>query len=117
MYFRRSNQSFYGTPAPLGDCIVQAEIMALAALKKWCFQHDANFFSIYINVDEKVLLERLEARQDPNEDPLIRLKEDRYHQEFADWSDVIYEYTSKTIPDGTNDLIDLITQRFPHLKR
>jgi len=115
MYFRQSNQSFYGTPAPHQDCIVQAEIMALTALKKWCFQNDANFLSIYINVDEAVLLERLEARNDPNEEPQVRLLEDRYHQEFAHWSDVVYEYTGKTIPEGIDDLFQVIIERFPHL--
>lgn len=97
MYFRQSNQSFYGTPAPTGDCIVQAEIMAQVALKKWCFQHGWSFLSIFLRVDENVLLERLLARKDPNEDPQTRLKEDRYYEEFLTLSDIVYDYSDKSV--------------------
>lgn len=116
-YFRKSNQSFYGTPAPFQNCIIQAEIMAQAALRKWCFQNKIGYLSIFLRVREDVLLDRLIAREDPNEDPHVRLEEDRYYDLFSDWSDVIYEYSDKTIPEGAADVIDIIEQRFPSLKK
>lgn len=112
MYFRKSNQSFYGAPAPSGSCIVQAEIMAHVALKKWCFQNSYDFVSIYLHIDDDVLLERLRKRNDPNESPEDRLWEDLYYEEFRDWSDVIYDYSNKTITEGVQDLIHIIESHF-----
>ena len=117
MYFRKSNQSFYGTPAPTDNCIVQAEIMAQTALRKWCFQNDANFLSIFIRVDESTLLQRLKERNDPNEKPEVRLLEDRYYDEMSDWADVLYEYEGKTIEQGVADIIGIIEEKFPHLRK
>jgi guanylate kinase len=90
-YFRKSNGAFYWLPAPKFTGIVQSEIMGVVALKKWCFQNNVPFLSIYLDIDADVLLSRLQNRADTNEKPEERLKEDEYYEVFKDWSDVVYE--------------------------
>lgn len=84
-------------PAPTQTGIVQSEIMGVVALKKWCFQNNVLFLSIYLDVNSDVLLERLKNRSDINEVPEERLKEDEYYEIFKHWSDVIYDYNNKTV--------------------
>lgn len=96
-YFRKSNQSFYGMPAPVENAIIHCEIVGLVALRKWCFQNKIPFLSIYLDVDKQTLFERLKKRSDSNETPEGRLAEDEYYEIFKNWSDIIYDYNDKTV--------------------
>jgi guanylate kinase len=107
-YFRKSNQSYYGLPAPTRNGIVQCEVMGKVALKKWCFQNHVKFLSIYIDIAENTLLQRLSDRGDTNEKPEERLVEDEYYEIFKNWSDIVYDYNGKTIEEGVTDIMNLI---------
>jgi len=110
-YFRKSNQSFYGIPAPIDTSIVQCEIMGHIALRKWCFQNEIPFFSIYLDVNETTLLQRLQKRSDTNESPEIRLKEDEYYEIFRDCYENVYDYNDKTVEEGMEDIITMMRER------
>lgn len=107
-YFRKSNNSFYGIPAPTRTGIVQSEIMGLVALRKWCFQNNVPFLSIYLDVDTDTLLARLKKRSDANELPEARLAEDAYYEVFKDWSDIIYDYNGITVEEAVENVIDIM---------
>jgi guanylate kinase len=109
-YFRKSNGAFYGLPAPTKTGIVQSEIMGVVALKKWCFQNNIPFFSIYLDIESEILLERLKKRADSNEIPEARLKEDEYYEIFKPWSDKIYDYNNKTVEQGVSDILGMIKE-------
>ncbi len=111
-YFRKSNGAFYGLPAPTQTGIVQSEIMGVVALKKWCFQNNVLFLSIYLDVNSDVLLERLKNRSDINEVPEERLKEDEYYEIFKHWSDVIYDYNNKTVEQWTDDIFQMMREKW-----
>lgn len=104
-YFRKSNSSFYGIPAPTRTGIVQSEIMGLVALRKWCFQNKVPFLSIYLDVEPDTLLTRLKKRSDTNEVPEARLMEDEYYEVFKNWSDSIYDYNGITVEQGVDDVL------------
>lgn len=110
-YFKDSNNALYGTAAPTKTGIYQSEIVALVALKKWCFEHDVAFLSVYIDIDSMTLLERLKNRNDTNETPEERLKEDAYYDIFKQWSDVIYDYNNKTIEEAVEDILNIMKQK------
>jgi guanylate kinase len=97
-YFRKSNNSFYGIPAPARTGIVQSEIMGLVAL------------SVYLDVDTETLLTRLKKRSDTNEIPEERLAEDAYYEAFKEWSDVIYDYNGVTVEQGVEDIITMMQE-------
>jgi guanylate kinase len=109
-YFRKSNSSFYGIPAPTSTSIVQSEIMGLVALRKWCFQNNVPFLSIYLDVDTDTLLSRLKKRSDSNELPEERLAEDAYYEVFKEWSDVIYDYNNITVEQGVHSIITMMQE-------
>jgi deoxyadenosine/deoxycytidine kinase len=89
---------------------VQSEIMGVVALKKWCFQNNVPFLSIYLDIDADVLLSRLQNRADTNEKPEERLKEDEYYEVFKDWSDVVYDYNNKTVEQAIDDMLAMMTE-------
>lgn len=109
-YFRKSNGAFYWLPAPTFTGIVQSEIMGVVALKKWCFQNNVPFLSIYLDIDTDILLSRLQNRADTNEKPEERLKEDEYYEVFKDWSDVIYDYNNKTVEQAIDDILAMMAE-------
>lgn len=109
-YFRKSNGAFYWLPAPTRTGIVQSEIMGVVALKKWCFQNNVPFLSIYLDIDTEVLLSRLQSRADTNEIPEERLKEDEYYEIFKKWSDVIYDYNNKSVDQGVEDILAMMAE-------
>lgn len=109
-YFRQSNQSLYGTHAPTESAIYQTEIVGLVALKKWCFQNHVPFLGVYLDVDEAVLLERLQRRKDTNESPEDRLREDEYYELFRDVSDVVYDYNDCTVEQAVEDIVALLSK-------
>lgn len=82
--------------------------MGKVALKKWCFQNHVKFLSIYIDIAENTLLQRLSDRGDTNEKPEERLVEDEYYEIFKNWSDIVYDYNGKTIEEGVTDIMNLI---------
>jgi thymidylate kinase len=84
--------------------------VGLVALRKWCFEHKVPFLSIYLDVANETLLERLQNRSDTNETPEERLQEDEYYEIFKKWSDVIYDYNNKTVEQGTDDIIAMMTE-------
>lgn len=107
-YYRQSNQSLYGTQAPQESGIYQTEIMGQIALKKWCFQNNVPFLSVYLSVHPDTLLERLQRRSDANEKPEERLQEDEYYEIFRDMSDIVYDYNDVSVDDAANDIIELL---------
>lgn len=107
-YFRKSNNSFYGIPAPTQTGIIQSEIMGLVALRKWCFQNTIPFLSIYLDVDTDTLLMRLQKRSDANEIAEERLAEDEYYELFKEWSDIICDYNDMTVEDGVESVIEMM---------
>lgn len=107
-YFRKSNNSFYGIPAPTRTGIVQSEIMGLVALRKWCFQNNVPFLSIYLDVDTDTLLARLKKRSDTNEIPEARLAEDAYYEVFKEWSDIIYDYNDISVEEAVETVIEMM---------
>lgn len=109
-YFRKSNQSFYGMPAPIENAIIHCEIMGLVALRKWCFQEKIPFLSIYLDVANGTLLERLHNRSDTNETPEERLQEDEYYEIFKKWSDIVYDYNGKTVEQGMEDILAMMRE-------
>ncbi len=109
-YFRKSNGAFYWLPAPTFTGIVQSEIMGVVALKKWCFQNNVPFLSIYLDIDTDVLLSRLQNRADTNEKPEERLQEDEYYEIFKKWSDVIYDYNNKSVEQGVDHILAMMTE-------
>ena len=104
-YFRKSNKAFYGIPAPTATSIIQCEIMGHIALRKWCFQNQVPFLSIYLDVNEVTILQRLKNRSDMNESPEARLKEDEYYEIFKNCSDIVYDYNDKTVEEGMRDIL------------
>lgn len=109
-YFRKSNNSYYGLPAPTQTGIVNCEIMGLVALKKWCFQNNVKFLSIYLDVTPETLYERIKSRWDVNEKPEDRLNEDEYYEIFKDTYDVIYDYNNKTVEVGAHDILTMMKE-------
>lgn len=97
-------------PAPTRTGIVQSEIMGVVALKKWCFQNNVPFLSIYLDIDTEVLLSRLQSRADTNEIPEERLKEDEYYEVFKKWSDIIYDYNNKSVDQGVEDILAMMAE-------
>lgn len=110
-YFRKSNSAFYGIPAPSKTGIIQCEIMGLIALRKWCFQNNVKFLSIYLDVSRETLLERLKNRWDTNETPEWRLQEDEYYEIFKNCSDIVYDYNNKTVEQGIDDILTEMKER------
>lgn len=84
--------------------------MGVVALKKWCFQNNIPFLSIYLDIDTDVLLSRLQNRADTNEKPEERLQEDEYYEIFKKWSDVIYDYNNKSVEQGVDDILAMMTE-------
>lgn len=111
-YYKDSSRALYGTAAPEKTGIYQSEIVALVALRKWCFEHKVPFLSVYIDIDTPTLLERLRSRSDTNETPEERLEEDAYYEIFKNWSDVVYNYNNKTVENWVDDIIALIKQKW-----
>lgn len=109
-YFRKSNNSFYGIPAPTQTGIVQSEIMGLVALRKWCFQHQIPFMSVYLDVHSETLLARLERRSDSNEKPEERLKEDEYYELFREYSDIVYDYNNTSVEQAVEDIVQMMQE-------
>ncbi len=107
-YFRKSNNSYYGLPAPTQTGIVNCEIMGLVALKKWCFQNNVNFLSIYLDVNRDTLYNRIKSRWDVNEKAEDRLKEDEYYEIFKSVYDIIYDYNNKTVEEGVVDVLNMM---------
>jgi len=79
--------------------------MQMVALRKWCFQNDVPFFSIYLDVDTDTLLTRLKKRSDNNELPEERLAEDAYYEIFKEWFDVVYDYNDITVEHAVEEVI------------
>ncbi len=107
-YYKDSSRALYGTAAPEKTGIYQSEIVALVALRKWCFEHKVPFLSVYIDIKTLTLLERLRSRSDTNETPEERLEEDAYYEEFKDWSDIVYDYNGKTVEEWVEDIIKMM---------
>jgi len=84
--------------------------MGVVALKKWCFQNNVPFLSIYLDIDTDVLLSRLQNRADTNEKPEERLQEDEYYEIFKKWSDVIYDYNNKSVEQGVDHILAMMTE-------
>ncbi len=84
--------------------------MGVVALKKWCFQNNVPFLSIYLDIDTDVLLSRLQNRADTNEKPEERLQEDEYYEIFKKWSDVIYDYNNKSVEQGVDDILAMMRE-------
>ena len=82
--------------------------MQLVALRKWCFQNNVPFLSIYLDVDAETLLARLKKRSDTNELPEARLAEDAYYEVFKEWSDVVYDYNNITVESAVDDVVDIM---------
>lgn len=110
-YYKDSSRALYGTSAPEKTGIYQSEIVALVALRKWCFEHKVPFLSIYIDINTPTLLERLRLRSDTNETPEERLEEDAYYEIFKQWSDIVYSYNSKTVEEGVEDILSLMKEK------
>jgi guanylate kinase len=110
-YYKDSSRALYGTAAPEQTGIYQSEVVALVALKKWSFEHNVPFLSVYVDIDTETLLERLRNRSDVNETPEERLEEDAYYEEFKGWSDVVYDYNNKTVEEGVEDIITMMRER------
>lgn len=81
------------------------------ALRKWTFEHQVPFLSVYIDVESETLLTRLRGRSDANETPEERLAEDAYYEIFKPWSDVIYDYNGKTVEEGVEDILKLMKEK------
>lgn len=79
--------------------------MGLVALRKWCFQNNVKFLSIYLDVSRETLFERLKNRWDTNETPEGRLQEDEYYEIFKNCSDIVYDYNNKTVEQGIDDIL------------
>ena len=107
-YYKDSSRALYGTAAPEKTGIFQSEVVALVALRKWCFENKVPFLSVYIDITTETLLERLTKRSDTNETPTERLEEDAYYEIFKPWSDVIYDYNGKTVEQGVEDILSLM---------
>ncbi|MBP7822770.1 AAA family ATPase [Candidatus Gracilibacteria bacterium] len=107
-YYKDSSRALYGTAAPEQTGIYQSEIVALVALKKWSFEHNVPFLSIYVDIDTQTLLGRLRNRSDTNETPEERLEEDAYYEEFKGWSDIVYDYNGKTVEQGVEDILAMM---------
>ncbi|MEI6711999.1 MAG: hypothetical protein WCK88_07740 [bacterium] len=84
--------------------------MQLVALRKWCFQNNTPFLSIYLYVDADKLLTRLKNRSDANELPEARLAEDAYYEVFKKWSDIIYDYNNKTVQEAVEDIMMIMKE-------
>ncbi len=110
-YFRKSNNAFYGIPAPTQTGIIQSEIMGLVALRKWCFQHQIPFLSLYLDIDTETLLSRLQRRSDVNEKPEERLKEDEYYELFREYSDIVYDYNNTSVEKAVMDVVNMMKER------
>jgi|GEM_PF-1069463 len=82
--------------------------MGLVALRKWCFQNNIPFLSIYLDVDTETLLMRLQRRSDANEIAEERLAEDEYYELFKEWSDIIYDYNEITVEEGVESVIKMM---------
>ena len=82
--------------------------MQLVALRKWCFQNNISFLSIYLDVDAETLLARLKKRSDNNELPEARLAEDAYYEVFKEWSDIVYDYNDITVEHAINYVLDIM---------
>ena len=82
--------------------------MQLVALRKWCFQNNTPFLSIYLYVDPEELLSRLKNRSDVNELPEQRLNEDAYYEIFKKWSDVVYDYNGKAVQEAVEDITKMM---------
>lgn len=85
--------------------------MGLIALRKWCFQNNVKFLSIYLDVSRETLLERLKNRWDTNETPEWRLQEDEYYEIFKNCSDIVYDYNNKTVEQGIDDILTDMKER------
>ncbi len=109
-YYKDSSRALYGTAAPTQTGIYQSEVVGLVALRKWCFEHKVPFLSIYLDVANETLLERLQNRSDTNETPEERLQEDEYYEIFKKWSDVIYDYNNKSVEQGVDDILAMMTE-------
>lgn len=107
-YYKDSSRALYGTAAPEQTGIYQSEIVALVALKKWSFEHNVPFLSVYVDIDTQTLLGRLRNRSDTNETPEERLEEDAYYEEFKGWSDIVYDYNGKTVEQGVEDILAMM---------
>ncbi len=107
-YYKDSSKALYGTAAPTDTGIYQSEVVGLVALRKWCFEHEVPFLSVYLDINTETLLIRLQRRSDMNETPLERLAEDEYYELFKNWSDVIYDYNDKTVEQGVNDVLEMM---------
>ena len=110
-YYKDSSRALYWTAAPEKTGVYQSEIVALVALRKWCFEHKVPFLSIYIDIETSTLLERLNNRSDSNETPEERLEEDAYYEIFKEWSDIVYNYNGKTVDEGVADILSLMKER------
>jgi len=82
--------------------------MGLVALKKWCFQNNVKFLSIYLDVHRETLYDRIKSRGDVNETPENRLKEDEYYEIFKNVYDIIYDYNDKTVEEGFSDIVGMM---------
>jgi guanylate kinase len=107
-YYKDSSRALYGTAAPEKTGIYQSEVVALVALRKWCFEHKVPFLSIYLDIDTQVLLARLKKRSDSNETPDERLEEDEYYEIFKHWSDIVYDYNNITVEQAVEDIIGMM---------
>lgn len=107
-YYKDSSRALYGTAAPTQTGIYQSEVVGLVALRKWCFEHKVPFLSIYLDVANATLLDRLQNRSDTNETPEERLQEDEYYEIFKKWSDVIYDYNNKAVEEAVNDILAMM---------
>ncbi len=85
--------------------------MGLIALRKWCFQNNVKFLSIYLDVSRETLLERLKNRWDTNETPEWRLQEDEYYEIFKNCSDIVYDYNNKTVEQGIDGILTEMKER------
>jgi deoxyadenosine/deoxycytidine kinase len=82
--------------------------MGLVALRKWCFQNNVSFLSIYLDVDTDTLLTRLKKRSDTNEIPDARLAEDAYYEIFKEWSDIIYDYNDISVEEAVETVVEMM---------
>ena len=107
-YYKDSSRALYGTAAPTQTGIYQSEVVGLVALRKWCFEHKVPFLSIYLDIANETLLERLKNRSDTNEKPEERLQEDEYYEIFKQWSDIVYDYNGKSVEQGVEDILAMM---------
>ena len=110
-YYKDSSRALYGTAAPDKTGIYQSEVVGLVALRKWCFEHNVPFLSIYLDVATETLLDRLRHRSDLNEKPEDRLTEDEYYEIFKQWSDIVYDYNGKTVEAGVEDILQFMKDK------